>query len=358
MMDRKGIWKGFLMRRSIVHSYQCAKNVTRHANVADKLPRYETKAVCVASQPSLPGRQAASKVLRSLLVVISLMILAGGVATFASSLTILYTNDIHNRLGSLVGLSELIEQERSNNGPVLLFDSGDTWQDFRVPLYAVWGADEVVAWMNQAGYDAMAIGNHDLYYGADRLAELSSKAEFPLLCANMVPLAGYKAPFAPYTIISAGGMRVLVVGVITAEYLSYPDYPWLEYVDPAEAIQGVIDEMRGQFDFVIVLGHLPVAEAMQIARVAPDIDVFLTGHSHETTPEPMREGKTLILQAGAFGHYLGRLKLEIDPQSGDITSASNTLLETKKTPVSLNRGYLKLFTVATLLAASLLLFIR
>jgi len=358
MIGRKDIWKGFLMRRSIVHSYQCAKNVTRHANVADKLPRYETKAVYDKLEHCVPGRQADSCVVRFVSAAVFLMIVVVSLAASASSLTILYTNDIHNRLGSLASLGEFIEQERSSGGPVLLFDSGDTWQDFRVPLYAVWGADEMVTWMNSVGYDAMAIGNHDIYYGVDRLAELSSKAEFPLLCANIVPLAGYKAPFAPHTIISAGGMRVLVIGVITAEYLSYPDYPWLKYVDPTQAVQGVLEQMEGQADLVIVLGHLPVAEAMRIARVAPDIDVFLTGHSHETTPEPMREGKTLILQAGAFGHYLGRLKLEIDPQSGDITSASNALLETKKTPVSLNRGYLKLFTVAALLAASLLLFIR
>jgi len=349
--------------------------VERWLNVADKLPRYETKAVCVASGGVINTRRSirprkelacpvefhstgVSNVLRSLLVAISVMILVGGVTALASPLTILYTNDIHNRLGSLAGLGELIEQERSTGEPVLLFDSGDTWQDFRVPLYAVWGADEMVTWMNSVGYDAMAIGNHDIYYGVDRLAELSSKAEFPLLCANMVPLAGYKTPFAPYTIISAGGMRVLVVGVITAEYLSYPDYPWLKYVDPTQTVQGVLEEMEGQADLVIVLGHLPVAEAVQIVRMVPGIDVFLTGHSHEITPEPVREGKTLILQAGAFGHYLGRLKLEIDPQSGDITSTSNALLETKKTPVSLDRGYLKLFTVAALLAASLLLFIR
>ena len=108
---------------------------------------------------------------------------------------------------------------------------------------------------------------------------------------------------------------------------------------------------------MIVLGHLPVAQAVQIARVVPDIDVFLTGHSHEITPDPVREGKTLILQAGAFGRYLGRLKLEINPQSGEIVSARNSLLETKRIPVALDQGLLKLFTVVALIAPSLWLFV-
>ncbi len=340
-------------RQSLHGALDPASNVSPSClclNVADELPRYEGAVASVASE-------LVSDVLRFVPVAIFLIILMGSIAAFASSLTILYTNDIHDRLGSLAGLSELIEQERSSGSPVLLFDSGDTWQDFRVPLYAVWGADKMVAWMNRVKYDAMEIGNHDLYYGADRLAAISSKIEFPVLCSNMVPFPGYKAPYAPYTIIDAGGMRVLVIGVITAEYLSYPDYPWLRYVNPAQAIKQVLSETKGQADFVIVLGHLPVAQAARIARAVPGIDVFLTGHSHEITPQPVRQGKTLIVQAGAFGHYLGRLKLQIDPQSGQITSAANSLLETKKTPVALDRGYLKLFTVAALIATSLLLFV-
>jgi 2',3'-cyclic-nucleotide 2'-phosphodiesterase (5'-nucleotidase family) len=278
--------------------------------------------------------------------------------TIASPLTILYTNDIHSRLDRLEGLAALIAEERSQTGDLLLFDVGDAWHDFRVPLYAVWGADEVVAWMNRVGYDAMAVGNHDLYWGAERLAELSSTADFPLLVANLLPRHGVVAPFVPYTIRTVDGLQVLIIGLLTPEDFPYPDYPWVRYIKPAEALHMVLEETGAEVDFVVVLGHLSVARAVQIARVVPDIDIFLTGHSHETTPDPMREGKTLILQAGAFGCYLGRLKLEIDSQSGEIVSARNSLLETKKTPVVLDRGRLKLFTVVALIATSLLLLTR
>ncbi len=277
------------------------------------------------------------------------------VVTIASSLTILYTNDIHSRLDRLEGLAALIAEERSQTDDLLLFDGGDAWHDFRVPLYAVWGADEIVAWMNRVGYDAMAVGNHDLYWGAERLAELSSEADFPLLAANLLPQYGVVAPFIPYTIRTVDGLQVLIIGLITPEDFPYPDYPWVRYIEPAEALHMVLEEAGAEVDFVVVLGHLSVARAVRITRVVPDIDVFLTGHYHEITPDPVREGKTLILQAGAFGCYLGRLKLEIDSQSGEIVSARNSLLETKKTPVVLDRGYLKLFTVVVLIATSLLL---
>ena len=288
---------------------------------------------------------------------VSLLVLLQ-VVTIASSLTILYTNDIHSRFDRLEGLAALIVEERSQIDDLLLFDVGDAWHDFRVPLYAVWGADEIVAWMNRVGYDAMAVGNHDLYWGAERLAELSSVADFPLLAANLLPRYGMVAPFTPYTIRTVDGLQVLVIGVITPEDFPYSDYPWVRYIEPAEALRMILEKTRAEIDFVVVLGHLSVARAVHIACVVPDIDVFLTGHSHEVTPEPVREGKTLILQAGAFGCYLGRLKLEIDSQSREIVSARNSLLETKKAPVVLDRGRLKLFAVMVLIATSLLLLTR
>ena len=293
--------------------------------------------------------------MRGSVILGALVLLLWGVYASSSQLEILYTNDIHSRLDRLESLAGLIEKERGMEGPVLLFDVGDTWQDFRVPIYAVWGADEVVSWMNQVSYDAMGLGNHDLYWGADQLARLCERANFPVLSANLRPIAGIASPFIPYTFISISGLEVLVIGLITSEYLPYPDFPWLRYVAPEMALKEVLKETEKTADLVVVLGHLPVAEACRIAEVVPEIDIFLTGHSHETTEEPVIFGQTLILQAGAFGQYLGRLQLELDPGTGAILQATNDLIPTEKTPAALGRGYLKLFKVLGLIAFFLLL---
>jgi len=230
-----------------------------------------------------------------------------------------------------------------------LLDAGDTWQDFRTPLAAVWGAEEVVDWMNQVGYDAMALGNHDLYWGADQLAALCERARFPVLCANLLPSAGITPPFTCYKTISIGELNVLVVGLITAEYLPYPDFPWLRYVPPTTALQNVLNTLSERADLFVVVGHLSVEEAVRIVQSVPGVNVFLTGHSHEATPDPVRVGETLILQAGAFGQFLGKLRLELDDETGDVLLATNELLATKKNPVRLDRGYLRLFQVCVLI---------
>ncbi len=275
---------------------------------------------------------------------------------FGETITILYTNDLHTRLSRLPGIAAQVERIRATAaGPVLLFDVGDTWQDYRIPIYAVWGANRTEEWMNNLGYDAMALGNHDLYYGADRLAALSQTAKFPILCANLKAVSGFAPPFTPFTFVRAGELHVLVIGLITDEYLPYLDYPWLTYVDPAEALTDVLTREGKKADIVVVLGHLPVQDAVRIVEEVPGVDVFLTGHSHELTREPVRVGDTIILQAGAFGRYLGVLTLAVDTATGTIKEARNTFHEIEQTPVDQNRGYVRLEVIGTVLLGLLLL---
>jgi 2',3'-cyclic-nucleotide 2'-phosphodiesterase (5'-nucleotidase family) len=289
---------------------------------------------------------------RAIILVLLVLILVG-MGLSAASLTILYTNDIHSRVSSLEGLAQLIEEEQAEDGSFLLFDAGDAWQDFRVPLYAVWGDEYVLDWMNRVGYAAMAIGNHEFYLGTGRLAELAARAEFPILCANLRPAAGYSPPFIPYTILSCAGIKILVIGLVTGEFLPYSEFPWLRYIEPERALQEILKEAAEPADLIVVLGHLGIADAKNIVKTIPGIDIFFTGHSHEVTKEPVRVGGTLILQAGAFGRRLGRLSIELEPETGSIKRATNELLPVKKNPVLLAQGWLRLIEV-TLLTVGLL----
>ena len=72
---------------------------------------------------------------------------------------------------------------------MLLLDSGDTIQGS--PEQALAFAPRTgrrtirsLRAMNLVGYDAMAVGNHDFDFGAERLAASQRQARFPLLSAN------------------------------------------------------------------------------------------------------------------------------------------------------------------------------
>ena len=289
--------------------------------------------------------------IRKALVSIMLAILVCATA-ISFPVTVLYTNDLHVRLDRFDSLSAAISAEREGEVPVLLFDAGDTWQDHRQPITNVWGYRETMAWLNGMSYSAMALGNHDTYWGPYRLSQLISEASFPVLCANWVPVAGARAGLEASTVVRVGESSVLVVGLITSEFLPIPAYPLFRYRDPIDSLREQLNIHAGEFNLLFVVAHVSLDNARIISQQVPEIDLFITGHSHQRTEEPIREGTTLIVQSGQFGRALGRLRLDVDPGTWRIEALSNDLIPTERTPVNVRTGVRKFLTVMAVIASA------
>jgi 5'-nucleotidase len=52
-------------------------------------------------------------------------------------------------------------------------------------------------------------------------------------------------------------------------------------------------------------------EDFELAELVKGIDVIVSGHSHLALPRPVHKSKTIIVQAGAYGRYLGKLALKL-----------------------------------------------
>jgi 2',3'-cyclic-nucleotide 2'-phosphodiesterase (5'-nucleotidase family) len=68
------------------------------------------------------------------------------------------------------------------------------------------------------------------------------------------------------------------------------------------------------------------------ARACPDLAVIVGAHSHITHEQPVKEGDTLIVQAGEYGKYLGQLDLTLDDESGRVLAHTYTLHSTDGVP--------------------------
>lgn len=271
-------------------------------------------------------------------------------SVLSSPLTILYTNDLHVRPERWRSLEQQIAAERELDPELLLVDGGDAWHDFRVPVYAVWGAEATAEWMTSVGYDAMAVGNHELYIGMDRLVRLAAGSPFPLLSANLRAIDGTNLGVRDVVRMKRGGVDVLVVGLTTAQYAPLFDLPGLVVGDAAVALALAI-RTAGSVDVVLCVGHVPIDEAASIAQRVPEVDIFVTGHSHEVTVEPLLVGSTLIVQSGAFGHGLG--KLTVDVTEGGVALRTNEILATEKAAPNLRGSLLRLAAVVLSMAAFL-----
>ena len=88
-------------------------------------------------------------------------------------------------------------------------------------------------------------------------------------------------------------------------------------------LPGLIAEVRGKgATLVILLSHLGFTEDVRLGSSVPGIDVIVGGHSHTALADPVQTERTIIVQAGARGLYLGALEMVVDEKTGKLKSAT------------------------------------
>jgi 2',3'-cyclic-nucleotide 2'-phosphodiesterase (5'-nucleotidase family) len=274
------------------------------------------------------------KLLLVLLILCLVPITAFAQGSAPISITILHLNDFHGRLlpyivksisdkvpvSGAAYISKMIQDERAKNpdGTILL-SAGDMFQG--TPISNIFKGEPVIEWMNQIGFEAMTLGNHEFDWGMDVLNNLKEKAKFPFLSSNVKDSEGGNI-VKPYTILEKKGLKIAVIGVTTPEtaYITKPDnVSGLEFLETEDILPDVIEEVKSNgADLVILLSHLGFDTDKELAKAVSGIDVIVGGHSHTVVIDPVVVGNTIIVQAGDSGVYLGELALKIDPAKKSI----------------------------------------
>jgi len=65
-------------------------------------------------------------------------------------------------------------------------------------------------------------------------------------------------------------------------------------------------------DLIVLVSHLGFSQDIKLLSEVQGIDICLSGHTHNRLFKPVLQGKTLVIQSGCHGSFLGRLDLEID----------------------------------------------
>lgn len=69
--------------------------------------------------------------------------------------------------------------------------------------------------------------------------------------------------------------------------------------------------MRERVDVIVLLSHLGFPQDMKLLSEVQGVDVCLSGHTHNRLERPAMQGRTIVIQSGCHGPFLGRLDLEI-----------------------------------------------
>ncbi|WP_282181379.1 bifunctional metallophosphatase/5'-nucleotidase [Aliiroseovarius marinus] len=278
--------------------------------------------------------------------------LTTGTAMADYSLTVLHTNDFHARFepiskydsgcsaedntegkcfGGSARLQTAIEEARSRTNNSILVDGGDQFQG--TLFYTYYKGALAAEMMNQMGYDAMTVGNHEFDDGPEVLRGFMDAVNFPVLMSNAdvsgEPLLHDK--LAKSTVIERGGEKLGLIGLTPqdTDELASPG-PNVIFTDPVQAVQGEVDKLTEMgVNKIIVLSHSGYGVDQKVAAETTGVDIIVGGHTNTLLsntneraegPYPTMVGSTAIVSAYAYGKFLGELNVTFD-DDGNITEA-------------------------------------
>ncbi|GAA4887123.1 bifunctional 2',3'-cyclic-nucleotide 2'-phosphodiesterase/3'-nucleotidase [Ferrimonas pelagia] len=298
-------------------------------------------------------------------------------------LRIVQTTDLHvNMMGydyyrnaptDQYGLSysaPLIHQARAEHPNVMLFDNGDLIQgnpmgDYvfhreQTDGYLQREAHPVFKAMNQLGYDAGNMGNHEFNYGLDFLHSTLATADFPYINANVLykqapdeapygKMNGQAHVFNPYLLLKRDlvdnhgqphSLTVGVLGLTPPQIMNWDKrhlYGRVETLDMVETAEHYVPQMRAEgADIVVVIAHAgistdayhPLMENAGYYLAGVDgVDALLLGHSHRRFPgdfdgidgvdnaQGLIQG-TATVMPGVWGNHIGLIDLSLSQQQG------------------------------------------
>jgi 5'-nucleotidase len=293
--------------------------------------------------------------------------LTAGAASAEFTLHVLHINDFHSRIepinrfdstcpatedaeGKCFGgvarlataINTLRDRLRAEGQNVIVLDAGDQYQGSL--FYTTYKGAAEAEFMETIGFDAMAVGNHEFDDGPDGLAVLLDRVSFPVISGNIDTgrSAALGGRVKPYTVIEVGGEKIGIVSALTTDTqeIASPG-PDITFRPEIESLTRDVAALTAQgVNKIIALTHVGLPMDLQIAAAVPGLDAVVGGHSHTylSASDPRRRGayptfvtgpgNTLVpvVQAYAYGKYLGHLVLTFDDDGGLLHAQGDTIL--------------------------------
>lgn len=230
-------------------------------------------------------------------------------------------------------------------------------------ISAAYHDEPSVQFLGDIGVTASAVGNHEFDEGYKELLRIQHGgchpedgcspegkwrgAEFDYLSANVLKQHGRKKKplLKPWTIRRVNGVRVGFIGVVTKttpSIVTAEGIKGLEFQDEVEAANRSARELKRRNVRAIVLlvhegdqvnagqrpdqcGVVPGAGSRIAEEADPEIDVVLSGHTHQQYVCSVKDPKgrpRLFSSGSSFGRVITEVNMKVDRRTGDVVRSS------------------------------------
>lgn len=228
----------------------------------------------------------------------------------------LHTSDVHGALfaydfltrqptpgglSSFYAYSQRLKQKWGER--LILTDGGDCLQGQPTAYYHNYIQTAkphlVASMMNEIGYVAGAMGNHDIETGHEVYDRWRKQLNFPLLGANVIDTRTGEPYLRPYMVIEREGVRIAILGMLTPgipnwlpevlweglrfEEMTSSARKWLKIIKEKEHPDLVIGLFHSGLEAGIVTDEYRENATLQVAQEVPGFDIIFYGHDHRSS---------------------------------------------------------------------------
>ncbi|KAI1445104.1 Metallo-dependent phosphatase [Annulohypoxylon stygium] len=229
--------------------------------------------------------------------------------------------------GGYARVKTIIEDTRPEHNDSLWLNMGDEFQG--TLFYSFYGGEKIADTLNQLGFDAMTLGNHEFDGGDDQLGDFIKNLTFPVISTNInSDNEKLNSTIKPYHIFEEYQLAVIGVTTETTASISDPG-PGTKFTDSIAAVQASIDEIRSTTNItrIAAITHIGYDQDKLLAQQTTGLHLIMGGHSHTLlgdmegakgpypTIETNKDGEEVfIVTAYRWGEYLGYIDVTYDAE--------------------------------------------
>lgn len=254
---------------------------------------------------------------------------------------------VETPVGGAATLAAMFRRYRAENPNTLVVNAGDM-AGGSPPLTALFQDEPTVEFLNMAGVDVGTLGNHEFDEGVAEMRRLweggphpASRyyprpfpgAKFPVVCSNVVDARTGEPLMAPYVVKKVGGVRVGLIGAVTAEMpqaVAAAGLVGTRLIEPHKAINRWVAHLKkyGVRSIIVLLheggvqtpqepGGALTGAVLDVAKALdPEVDIVVSAHTHQYHNTFVN--RMLVIQARSHGEAIGKVDFVIDRGSADM----------------------------------------